>query len=68
MTGKTPEERFLDHKRGHHSGRGWIRDYGIGLLPELYVGLNRMSWEAASGMERKLAEQLRDSGLRVHQA
>ncbi|MCK5447985.1 MAG: hypothetical protein KAJ13_09225 [Gemmatimonadetes bacterium] len=31
-SGKTPEERFRDHKEGHKAGRGIVRDYGVRTL------------------------------------
>ncbi len=31
-SGKTPEERFQDHKEGHKAGRGIVQDYGVRTL------------------------------------
>jgi hypothetical protein len=64
MTGLTPEERFANHKAGIKSA--WaVKRYGIRLLPELYVHLNPMPYEAAAQMEKDLAEDLRRAGYTV---
>jgi predicted GIY-YIG superfamily endonuclease len=63
MTGLTPEERFAQHRAGIHSGAGWVRRYGLKLVPELYEKLNPMSYEDAVRMEIVLAAELR---LRRH--
>lgn len=66
-TGKTPEERFADHKAGGIYARPKVRDYGLGLLPELYESLNPFpSRDEAEAAERALASELRDMGYRVH--
>jgi len=64
MTGLDPEERFLNHKKGLKSARV-VRDYGLGLMPELYEHLNPMPHEAAIQMEMDLAEDLRGQGYTV---
>lgn len=66
MTGLPPGERFQNHKAGVKANR-YVRDYGIGLLPELYEFLNPMPFEAAEEMERELAEELRAKGYAVWQ-
>ena len=64
MTGLTPEERFANHKAGIKDA--WVvKRYGIRLLPELYAHLNPMPFEAATQMERDLAEDLRRAGYTV---
>jgi hypothetical protein len=64
MTGLTPEERFVNHKRGIKAA--WItRRYGVRLLPELYAHLNPMPFEAAAQMEKDLTEDLRRAGYTV---
>lgn len=68
LTGTSPEQRYRDHLAGIRSGRGWIRKYGIGLLPELYEWLNPMAYDRGIAMERELADALRTTGLDVHQA
>jgi hypothetical protein len=64
MTGVPPAERFKNHKNGYKSSR-YVRDYGVRLLPHLYEYLNPMPFEAASQMERELAEELREQGYAV---
>ena len=64
MTGLTPEERFANHKAGIKDA--WVvQRYGIRLLPEFYVHLNPMPFEAAVQMEKDLAEDLRRAGHTV---
>ena len=61
MTGLTPEERFNNHKQGIKDA--WVvQRYGVRLMPELYAHLNPMPFEAATQMEKDLAEQLRRAG------
>jgi len=64
MTGLTPEERFLNHKRGIKSA-SVVRRFGERLVPKLYAHLNPMPYERAVEMERALAERLRDEGYQV---
>ncbi len=64
MTGLTPEERFANHRQGIKSS-GYVKRYGIRLLPELYAHLNPMPYEAAAQMERDLTEDLRRAGYTV---
>ena len=64
MTGLTPEERFANHKDGIKSA-SVVERYGIRLLPELYLHLNPMPYEAAARMEMDLAEDLRRAGYTV---
>jgi predicted GIY-YIG superfamily endonuclease len=64
MTGPTPEERFANHKAGTKAA--WVvKRYGLRLMPELYAHLNPMPYEAAAGMEKDLAEDLRGAGYTV---
>ena len=64
MTGLTPEERFTNHKAGNKAA--WVvKRYGLRLLPELYAHLNPMPFEAATEMEKDLAEDLRRAGYTV---
>jgi predicted GIY-YIG superfamily endonuclease len=64
MTGLTPEERFANHKAGTKAA--WVaKRYGLRLLPELYEHLNPMPYEAATQMEKDLAEDLRWAGYTV---
>ena len=64
MTGLTPEERVANHKAGIKDA-GVVQKFGLRLLPELYVHLNPMPYEAAAQMERDLAEDLRRAGYTV---
>jgi len=64
MTGLTPEDRFANHKAGI-KGAALVKRYGIRLMPELYVHLNPMPFEAAVQMEADLADDLRRAGYAV---
>ena len=64
MTGLEPGKRFENHKQGIKSAR-IVQRYGIRLLPELYVHLNPMPYEAAAQMEKDLADDLRRAGYTV---
>jgi hypothetical protein len=64
FTGLIPEERFANHKLGIKSS-SLVKRFGIRLLPELYVHLNPMPYEAAVQMEKDLAEDLRLAGYTV---
>ena len=64
MTGLTPEVRFANHKAGIKSA-AIVKRYGIRLLPELFVHLNPMPFDAAVQMEMDLAEDLRRAGYTV---
>lgn len=66
MTGRSPEERYRQHKAGYKSSK-WPRRYGIGLLPVLYKHLNPLDREPAELAEVELAVALRTTGIRVHQ-
>jgi hypothetical protein len=66
MTGLPPGERFQNHKAGVKANR-FVRDFGKGLLPELFEFLNPMPYEAAQRMEVELAEELRAKGYAVWQ-
>jgi len=65
-TGLPPGERFQNHKAGVKANR-YVRDYGIGLLPQMYECFNPMPWKAALQLERELAEDLRREGYAVWQ-
>lgn len=64
LTGLTPEERFANHKQGIKSS-SLVRRFGIRLLPDFYVHLNPMPYEAAAQMEKDLTEDLRRAGYTV---
>ena len=65
-TGHTPEERFEEHQRGYKSSAR-VKEYAIGLLPELYERYNPMSWKDVQPMEVELANELRSQGYAVWQ-
>lgn len=67
MTGLPPGERFQNHKAGVKANR-FVRDFGRGLLPELFECFNPMPYAAAQAMEVELAEELRSKGYAVWQA
>ncbi|MGH7567144.1 MAG: hypothetical protein ACREK2_09965 [Gemmatimonadota bacterium] len=66
MSGLAPEERFANHKAGH-KGNAYVRKYGISLVPELYKGLNPMTYTEAQETEARLADELRSAGYAVWQ-
>jgi hypothetical protein len=66
LTGLSPTERFKNHKSGYKASR-WVREYGRGLLPRFYAGLNKMSYSRAEEVEVVLAEFLREKGHAVWQ-
>ena len=61
MTGKTPAERYHEHKQGYKAAKGWVKKYGICLLktPHLWNIEN----EDAVRIERELAETLQRAGI-----
>jgi hypothetical protein len=64
MTGLKPKERFANHKAGIKAA-SLVKNFGIRLLPELFVHLNPMPYEAAVQMEMDLAQDLRKAGYTV---
>ncbi|KPK67993.1 hypothetical protein AMJ87_12555 [candidate division WOR_3 bacterium SM23_60] len=64
MTGLDPLERFKKHKAGYKSSK-YVRKYGVRLLPELYEGLNPMTYDEAVIAEQGLARRLREEGYMV---
>jgi hypothetical protein len=73
MTSKTPKERFLQHKTGSKSNKGYklaaaiVQKYGSYLRPSLYEHINAkpMTRTAALKMEEQLALELRRKGYAV---
>jgi len=65
MTGLTPEQRFLNHKRGLKAA-GVVKRFGERLVPRLYAHLNPMSYARALRMEGQLADSLRKRGFTVY--
>ena len=66
MTGKSPEERFEQHKRGYKSNR-YVKKFGIALRPRYYSHHNPMTYEEAQYMEVEKARRLRNRGYGVWQ-
>jgi hypothetical protein len=67
MTGLDPDVRFDKHKAGIQAN-GFVRDYGLRLLPALYEQFNPMPYERAREMEVELGIRLRALGYGVWQA
>lgn len=67
MTGLDVYQRFDKHKSGIQSNR-YVRDFGLGLLPQLYEMYNPMPYEGARDMEVELGIGLREPGYGVWQA
>lgn len=72
MTSKTPKERFLQHKTGHRSKKGYkissniVEKYGSYLRPSLYNHIDPISSrQEALKMEKILALELRRKGYAV---
>jgi hypothetical protein len=67
MTGLDPDLRFDKHKAGIQSN-GYVRKYGLRLLPDLYEGFNPMSCDEAREREVEIGIDLRSAGFGVWQA
>ena len=67
MTGLPPGERFQNHKAGVKAN-WYVKKFGLGLLPDLFIHLNPMPYEAAQKMEQDLADELQEKGYAVWQA
>lgn len=72
MTSKSPQERFLQHRRGTTSKKGHnlaasiVKNYGAYLRPSLYNHLPQLKTRAeALKAEEKLAMELRRKGYAV---
>jgi hypothetical protein len=65
-TGRTPEERFCQHKKGIKAC-SYVRDYGLRLRPRLYARFNPMPYKEAAQMEVELGRRLRKRGYAVWQ-
>ena len=64
MTGLDPKER-LEHQLAGHKASRFARRYGIRLMPELYEGLNPLTYDEAIVAEAGLARRLRAEGYTV---
>ena len=67
MTGKTPDERFAQHKTGHKSNK-YARKLGLYLSRRQFEHLNPMRYDICVRQEIALAERLRGKGWAVWQA
>ena len=67
MTWLDPDLRFDKHKAGIQASR-FVFEYGLCLLPALYMVYNPMPYQAACEMEVELAVSLRETGYGVWQA
>jgi len=67
MTGLDPDLRFDRHKADIQANR-YVRDFGLRLLPALYLVYNPMPYDGAREMEVELAIGLREAGYGVWQA
>lgn len=66
MTGRTPDERFRQHKEGYKASK-YVREYGKHLRRRLYEKYNPMTHEDAARKEIELANELRRKGYAVWQ-
>jgi hypothetical protein len=64
MTGLDPVERLNNHLTGYKASR-YAKQYGIRLMPELYEGLNPLTYDEAVIAEEGLARRLRVEGYTV---
>ena len=65
-TGKTPEERFAEHKRGYRSS-AIVKKYGLRLDYPMFRDLPVLSDSEARGVEVSHAAALREKGYAVWQ-
>ena len=64
----TPQQRLANHRRGH-KGSSYVKRYGRGLVPALYIEFNPVaSRQVAELTEAQLAVKLRIEGYAVWQA
>ena len=56
LTSLSPQKRFNNHKTNRKAGRGYVRDHGLRLLPDLYEAYNPMPYDLAVTAEAALAE------------
>ncbi len=71
MTSHSPRERFLKHKQGYRSKKGYkisssyVEKYGKFLRPSLYNEYKPHSKKEAMQMEQELAQELKKKGYAV---
>jgi len=66
MTGRAPEERLEQHRRGFKAS-SLVKRFGLSLIPRLYLRWNPMTYEQAKKKEVELAQRLRKRGYGVWQ-
>jgi hypothetical protein len=66
MTGLTPERQF-ENQLQDVNAEGFVKRFGLRLMPELYDYANPMPFDAARGMLTELAHSLRLEGYGVWQ-
>ncbi len=66
MTGRTPDERFQQHRAGYKANK-YVRKYGRWLRRRMYEKYNPMIYQEAQRMEKELAKKLRAKGHAVWQ-
>jgi hypothetical protein len=66
MTGKTPDERLAQHKKGHKAC-SYVTNFGIRLELERFESIPLLNHAAAVVMEVGHAEFLRSQGYGVWQ-
>ena len=64
MTGRTPEQRFRQHKSGTKACRH-VKKHGKFLRPDLFEALNPMTYDEACNREEALAWELCGAGFAV---
>jgi len=64
ITGKSPDERFKQHKAGYKASI-YPKNFGLYLRKKLFEKLNPMTYEEAKSMEGKLARKLQKKGYGV---
>jgi hypothetical protein len=64
MTGLDVNQRLTHHLTGYKASRS-VKRYGIRLMPELYEGLNPLTYDEAVVAESGLARRLRAEGYTV---
>ena len=57
QTSLFPEQRFAQHKKGEKAGKGWVKNYGLKLRPDLYQDIapfgGSQGWWPSVQMERR---------------
>ena len=61
QTGKTPEQRLEDHKRGYRSNK-YVTKYGVRLALEFLERSNPMTYDQSCAEEERLGLLLRQLG------